>query len=211
MRIWNVLLVGSIAAFLATSCSKQEAAQGEVNAREPKEPAPVAKADPVRPPLELFGVPLKGADRKRLRQAFRDGGMTPIQEGGWVDKYNPRGVLEGATSFEAGYVIEAETFAYAEYIFNSFVDPGQISRIASLVKAKYGEPTSSTGNPNVGAASFQWDFPDGTQVRVSRNWPDTSTYLGFADAEALAKLQQQRQQLSAQQEQAKVREQSHAF
>ena len=165
------------------------------------------------PSLELFGVTLHGADRAALRTAFKSGGMSAIREKDnyWTDTYNPQGVLEGASSFEAGYVGKSNKFAYAEYKFNSFMDPSQVAKIANLARQKYGEPTTSEGNERVGPVAYQWELPNSMIVKVSRGWPDTSTYLSYADTKALEEMHQEQAAQKAAQEAGKARAQSSAF
>lgn len=204
------LMGGSLCcALLLVACSKSapSATGGSLPAQSESTSAqPVMDSS-----LKLFGVQLKGADRTAFRKALLNDGRKLLQAGSWVDQYSPEGTLEGATAFEIGYVAGEDRFAYAEYKFASFVDAGQISRIARLIEAKYGPPDTTAGNPKVGEASFQWDFPDRTFVRVSRGWPDTSTYLSFADEESLAKLRQQQEASNTRLEQKKVQAQSDYF
>src|SRR3546814_18064401 len=109
--------------------------------------------------LKLFGVQLKGADRKTFRVALLNDGLKLLRAGDWVDQYSPKGTLEGATVFEVGYAPWEDRFAYAEYKFASFVDTGQISRLVRLLESKYWPPNTTAGHPNVGNTSFPYNFP----------------------------------------------------
>src|SRR3546814_16523825 len=70
--------------------------------------------------LKLFGVQLKGADRKTFRVALLNDGLKLLRAGDWVDQYSPKGTLEGATVFEGGYAPGEDRLAYGEYTFTSF-------------------------------------------------------------------------------------------
>ncbi len=194
------------------ACSKSTGDASQAAASGSNTPSAAAK-EAKGPALELFGVALRGADRAALRAAFKSGGMSPLREKDnyWTDTYSPNGVLEGASSFEAGYVGKSNKFAYAEYKFNSFMDSAQVGKIASLARQKYGEPTSSQGNERVGPVSYQWELPNDMIVKVSRGWPDTSTYLSYADLKTLEQMRQEQSAQQAEQEAGKARSQSSAF
>jgi hypothetical protein len=176
-------------------------------------PEPIAEAESALPPLQLFDTTLKGASRATLRGALKQGGMRAKRENDnyWTDTYDPQRVLQGATGFEAGYVDATETFAFAEYTFNSFMDTQQVQRVADLVIQKYGEPTSVDGNVQVGGVAFRWERDDGMGIRVSRGWPSTTTYLSFIDEAAFAAMQMEQEAQAQSQQAEKAREQSQAF
>jgi hypothetical protein len=135
-------------------------------------------------PLELFGVTLKGASRDQLRQAIKQSGMHATREDNsyWVDTYDPLGVLEGATNFNAGYVAATGRFAFAQYTFSTFMDTQLVTKVINMVSTKYGGPDSLTGNAGLGPVTAKWNVGQGMQITVSRGWPDTTTYLLFTDA-----------------------------
>src|SRR3546814_10642098 len=105
--------------------------------------------------LKLFGVQLKGADRKTFRVALLNDGLKLLRAGDWVDQYSPKGTLEGAKVFEVGYAPGEDRFPYAEYKSASFVDAAQISRIARFIESKYGHPAPTAGTPKVGKTTLQ--------------------------------------------------------
>jgi hypothetical protein len=176
-------------------------------------PEPVAEPESTLPPLQLFDTTLKGAPRTALRTAIKQGGMRAKRENDnfWTDTYDPRGVLQGASAFEVGYVDATETFAFAEYTFSSFMDTQQVQRVADLVTQKYGEPTWVDGNVQVGDVVFRWERDDGMSIRVSRGWPSTTTFLSFVDEEAFSAMQAEQNAQDQAQQAAKAREQSQAF
>ncbi len=91
-------------------------------------------------PLELFGVTLKGAARDQLRQVFKQNGLRATREenGYWVDTYDAHGVLEGASDFQAGYIVASGKFAFAQYTFASFMDTQLVAKVIKMVATKYG-------------------------------------------------------------------------
>lgn len=137
-------------------------------------------------PLEIFGVALKGATRDQMRQAVKKNGLVPVREhnSAWVDLYKAEGVLEGATEFQAGYVMATGKFAYAEYKFPAFVDTKQVGKVVDMVTAKYGKPAAQQGDYSVGEVTAKWNVGHGMQVVVYRGWPDTTTYLRYVDPSA---------------------------
>lgn len=163
--------------------------------------------------LSLFGTPLKGADRSQLRDTLKKNDLKAIREDDryWVDTYNPQGVLDGASAFEAGYVSQTHEFAYARYTFKSFMDAQQVGKIVSMVTSKYGEPSTRNGNYSLGKVSVQWNFPQGMFIEVTRGWPDTTTYLAFIDAKNNARMESEIATETKRQESEKTSSQGHAF
>jgi hypothetical protein len=136
--------------------------------------------------LMLFGVPLKGETRAELRKVFKTHGMVATREDDsyWSDEYDPSSVLDGASHFSAFYVSATGRFAMAEYTFQSSMDTQSISKIIGMVQSKYGPPTLMKGTIAVGEVLVVWEFPDGTAISVSRDWPDTTAYLDYIDRKA---------------------------
>lgn len=164
-------------------------------------------------PLELFGVPLKGADRAVLRAAFVNGGMVASREDRryWVDAYEPNGVLEGASEFRAAYVMATGKFAYAEYVFKSFMNTRLVADVIGMVSSKYGRPTYQSGNYNLGEVSAKWVFAQGMQIDVVRGWPDTTTVLRYSDTAAHRQMRAEMDAEKSFQQQKKMTSQSNAF
>ena len=136
--------------------------------------------------LELFGMKLKGSDRQQLRAALAKGGLRPIRvnDNYWVDTYNAKGALEGASSFAAGYVQRSNVFAFGQYQFDAFMDTGLVTRVATMVAHKYGPPSSKVGNDGLGEVTYTWNLPEKMVIRVLRGWPESTTYLKFVDPAA---------------------------
>jgi hypothetical protein len=135
------------------------------------------------PPIELFGAKLKGSTRAALRAALEKSPLvaTRRDDGYFADLYDPSSALDGATELAVTYVYKTGKFASAKYTFESFIAPAQVTAIASLVVAKYGRPSVSSGNPSLGPVEYIWKRPDDLTISVSRGWPDTTTYLTYTD------------------------------
>jgi len=138
--------------------------------------------------LELFGVPLKGATRDQLRQAFRQNGMQPISESNYADVYDPRNVLEGASKLEVGFVKATDQFAIAAYTFSAFMDTQLIRKVINMVSTKYGRPSSQSGDYALGPVKALWNMGQDMKIEVSRGWPDTTTFLYYIDNAAFNKM-----------------------
>jgi len=134
-------------------------------------------------PLALFGTPLKGASRAVLRQTLVKAGLTPtrVDDSYYCDQYDTNDVLKGATKLSVCYTEDDNTFAVAEYTFPAFMDTGLVKRVIDTVSVKYGRPTSMSGDIGLGNVTARWVEPQGMEVRVSRGWPDTTTYLDLID------------------------------
>lgn len=129
----------------------------------------------------------------------------------WVDTYDAKGILEGASTFEAGYVRKTDQFAYAHYTFESFMDTGQVTKIANMVKTKYGAPSAHGGNDNLGEVTYKWNLPADMIIEVSRAWPSTTTYLAYGDRHAISEMNAEIDASKQMQVKQKAQEQDHAF
>jgi len=163
--------------------------------------------------LELFGVSLKGANREALRDVFKRNGLQAVREDSryWVDTYNAKDVLEGASEFASGYVSATEKFAYAQYTFPTFMDEELVARVIQMVSTKYGKPSSQSGSIRLGPVTAKWQLAQGMQVEVYRGWPDTTTHLKFLDPVAYRLMQGEIDKERNAQTTQKARTQSSAF
>ncbi|GLR00127.1 hypothetical protein GCM10007863_45470 [Dyella mobilis] len=161
----------------------------------------------------LFGAPLKGASRPQLREVFRAHGLAPIREDDqyWYDEYNPTSVLEGASSLAVGYVAATHKFAVAEYKFSGTMDTQLVARVINLIESKYGAPSSRSGNINLGDVLATWNFPNGMKITVSRDWPDTTTFLDYVDVTANTAMQAEIDAEKQRQAKEKASSESSAF
>lgn len=163
-------------------------------------------------PLELFGTPLKNAQRIDLRKVLANTDLKPtrVDDNYWADTYNPERVLEGATYLAVTYT-DAGSFAQAQYKFPSHVDTGQIKRVVDFVASKYGRPNSTKGNYGLGEVVVTWNMPQGMKVTVSRGWPDTTTYLSITDISNIAQVEKEHKLSQNAATQARAKAQSKAF
>lgn len=127
---------------------------------------------------QLFEVKLICTTRSEMMSAVKSAGGIVIREDSnyFGDIYNSSSVLKGSSKLLMLYT-ENNNFAEAQYIFPSSMDIHQVTRVRDLVLGKYGEPSKSNGNVNVGEVAFSWDLNDGMLIKVQRGWPDTTTFL----------------------------------
>ena len=161
---------------------------------------------------QLFNTELKGATRDQIRSVLKNTDVKAVREDNnyWIDKYNSNGVLQGATDLNFGYSSNGK-FAFAEYKFPAFVDSGKIIEVANLVSSKYGQPSQRSGNPNLGEASYTWNFKSGMSIRAYRGWPDTTTFLQFKDKTNYSKMNNEIEVENKRQFQQKAQQQQSAF
>jgi len=164
-------------------------------------------------PLELFGVVVKGASRDQLRQALKANGVRATREENqyWVDVYDAKGVLDGATELQAGYVAASSKFAFVQYTFEGFLDTDLVGKVINMVSSKYGRPSSQSGNYGLGPVLARWSLGQGMQIEVSRGWPDTTTYLRYLDLAANTQMQAEIDAQKRAQEGQKNKAQTKAF
>ncbi len=135
------------------------------------------------PPLALFGTPLKGATRAELRQTLAKAGFSAqrVDDGYFCDQYGVDGQLKGATQLTVCYTENSNRFASAEYTFPGFMDTQLVQRVIHVVESKYGRPSSVSGDIGLGGVTARWNMAQGMALKVSRGWPDTTTYLDLTD------------------------------
>lgn len=143
-----------------------------------------------RKPLQLFGTPLKGMPRAKLRDVFKKGGLRATREEDqyWIDMYDPNGVLEGATVFQAGYVMATGRFAFARYTFPDTMDRRAANGLLRMMQVKYGQPTAQEGELHLGRMVVEWNLRGGMVIRLFSDWPVTTSYLVFEDPTARAAM-----------------------
>ncbi len=147
--------------------------------------------------IEMFGVRLSTASRDLMRQALKTHGLKPIREDAryWVDVYDAKGLIPGASQFYIGYTAANQKLAFAEYAFPSFMDSRHMLQILTKVTAKYGQPHETVGDLSMGAYTARWRMTEGLLIEVVREWPETSTYLKFTnpavDRDMKAELEQE--------------------
>ena len=161
---------------------------------------------------QLFNIELKGATRDQIRSVLQNTDVKAVREDNnyWIDKYNSNGVLQGASELNFGYTSNGK-FAFAQYKFPVFMDSGKILEVANLVSSKYGQPSQRSGNPNLGEASYTWNFKSGMSITAYRGWPDTTTFLQFKDKTNYSKMNNEIDAEEKRQFQQKAQQQQSAF
>jgi len=163
--------------------------------------------------LSLFGVELKDVKRDDFRVACKQTGCIPVREDKdyWVDVFEVNGKLKGASDLHAGFVKATDSFAFAQYTFKGFMDTKLVERVIGLVSSKYGRPSSVQGNYGLGPVKAVWDIKGGMMIEVSRNWPDTTTYLIYVDNAAYSRMDKEIQAMRLEKERVESKAQNAAF
>ena len=194
----QALVKTAVGAFLCWAM--QGVACGQADPEEVFLPAsvnPPSASEVVGSWIEMYGVRLSTATREAMRQALRAHGLKPVREDAryWVDVYDAKGLIRGASQFYLGYTAATKKLAFAEYAFNSFMDSRHTQQIVDMVASKYGPPAETVGQLEMGAFTARWRMAEGMQIQVVREWPETSTYLKFinpsVDLEMKAELDQE--------------------
>ena len=171
----------------------------------------------IRP--RLFGVTLVGATRSSFRSALKQAGVKPLreEESYWCDKYDPNGVLKGASILYACYPHHAvagkwlsNPLAYVEYTFPSTMDIHQVANIRGMVETKYGPPDRSAGSVKLGPVTYTWKL-DGVVLTVHRGWPDTTTYLKYSIPKMEETMNKEIARMEQREREKAARAQSNAF
>lgn len=164
---------------------------------------------------KLFGILIKCVYREELKDSVTiSGGKEKIlilnkNHRDNVDIYDSATLLKGSSELEIH--THKRRFVKARYTFPSHLDAEQLVRVRDFVANKYGNPTTSSGNPASGKASFEWRLVDGIILSVSRGWPDTTTYLTFTYPENYQAMQAEQERQRKEREAKEYRKQSNAF
>jgi hypothetical protein len=142
---------------------------------------------PLRPvvALELFGVNLTSTNSSELRNAVKEAGVLLIREGGesnWFDVYDSSKALAGSTRLYLGFVKQDQSFAFAEYEFNS-LNPGQL---LSRLTAKYGTAEIREGR-FISDRKYRWQR-DGIEIELSSDWQSHKTRLSYVNPPRMSAL-----------------------
>jgi TPR repeat protein len=129
---------------------------------------------------KVFKTALKCTDRDSLMAAVKNAGAKVNKEdkNNWGDTYFTSDLLKGSSELTIEYTVD-DFFAKASYTFPSRMDSGQVTKVRDFVSNKYGAPQSSSGKPSLGKVTYKWTLDDGIELKVSRGWPDTTTYLSY--------------------------------
>ncbi len=145
--------------------------------------------------LAFFGVRLSHATRATVNAALTRAGFRIPSRGPeeWFDTYRINGQpakLQGASRLTVNFT-RGGRFAIAQYTFPSFDNPHQVKDIVAMVQYKYGPPTSTSGNPAHGPVVARWQEPGGTEIKVWRGWPSTSTFMDLENVAAVRRFRVQ--------------------
>ena len=180
--IWKSAVCAALCLALSTAWS-QEQKEGVLSAS----PAETAAEQSW---IQMYGVRLSSATRDAMRQALRAHGLKAVREDSryWVDVYDAKGLLSGASQFYLGYAAATQQLAFAEYAFANFMDSHHTQQIVKMVTGKYGPPAEIVGQLAMGSYTARWRMADGMQIQVVREWPETSTYLKFLNTQVEAEM-----------------------
>lgn len=128
----------------------------------------------------LFEVKLQCADRNQLMTAVKQAGATVKSENKnhWGDSYDSSNILDGSNQLAILYTVD-NYFAKATYTFPSDMDTKQVTRVRDFVSKKYGVPQYTKGKPTLGDVTYKWNLKDEIELKVYREWPNTTTYMSF--------------------------------
>lgn len=161
---------------------------------------------------QLFGIKIKCASRDDLMVAVKQAGaIVKIEDKNkWGDEYDSSNILKGSSKLNIYYTLE-DVFSQAEYTFPSRMDSQQVVDVKDFVSGKYGQPDSFSGNTSVGEASFTWKLKDGLTLKVSRGWPNTTTYLSFTHPENYKSMLDEQERQRRAREAKEYSKQNNAF
>ncbi|TAJ79499.1 MAG: hypothetical protein EPO42_06155 [Gallionellaceae bacterium] len=159
----------------------------------------------------IFGEALNCTSKFALRQTLKVGGLKATREddGYWYDLCDSSTVLEGSSKLSVAYI--EEKFAKAYYTFPSSMDADKVVEVRNMVASKYGQPTSSSGNPSVGEVSYTWNLKGGIKVEVSCGWPDTTVTLSYVHPVNFAAIEAEQERQKQAEKAEKYSKQNKAF
>jgi len=178
-----------------------------------------AKTDAIRqiladviPKVRLFKQSLTSTNRESFRKTIKQAGGKPLREDGryWYDKYNSSSLLSGTDVLHAGYVSKTGTLAIIEYRFPTHMDAHKIVEVKGMLVSKYGRQDASSGNPDLGKASFTWDRGP-VKIVVKRDWPDTTVFLDYIVKDAKKAMDTEIAENDRRKKQKKLKAQANAF
>jgi hypothetical protein len=155
----------------------------DVKVFDPSKTAEYHKQFPIegvqRKPLELFAIDFRTATIDQLADAVVAGGGQSQERSKTYASFDAGKLVRGAKTLELYALPDNGAVTEAIYTLPSFMDVGQVKRMADLVSAKYGDMTAMEGEWGVGNVVAEWDRGDNVFVTVSRGWPSTTTSIKF--------------------------------
>ena len=143
--------------------------------------------------LQLYGVRLSTATRDEMRKAIQTQGLRAQREDNryWVDVYDAKGLMPGVTQLHVGYLGNTQKLVFAEYVFASFMEPEGLVQVMDRVRKRYGDPHRVEGEEGMGSYLAVWRMPEGMEVHVSREWPETTAYMKFVHRASYAQMREE--------------------
>lgn len=131
--------------------------------------------------LIVFGVELRHASRKDIREAIKSCGLPEKEELMWgrVNEYDPSEYLEGSDYLGINYLPEnrnldgpgtdRDKLAEIRYMFPFSREQDAFQKVLLMIESKYGLSHGSMDNLNKGITFITWwNFKDGTRISLHR-------------------------------------------
>jgi len=214
MKKFLLLFLGILTiALTITACAKKQTGTGgQAGYSSANGGSAATKTKTSQSSLSFYGLSLKGAKRKNVEKVLSRRGFYPIKVGNnyFCDKYGVNGQIKGATRLYVCYT-EGNTFAYAEYVFPSFMNTALVTHVIDIVADKYGHNFSKSGNASLGDVTALWNTGSGTEVKVYRGWPSATVYLYLIDINKKNKLTEEIKAQKKAEEKNQSQKESSAF
>jgi TPR repeat protein len=141
---------------------------------------------------KLFTIDIACTTREILREKIKENDIKVIDENlnNWSDTYFTGAAIPGSSQLQVTYTRQ-DFFVSAQYIFVGRNNPALISQVKNKLAEKYGDQQIQSGDVTSGPVSFKWILADGIHLTVSRDWPDTTTYVLYSSPEKQAILDAQ--------------------
>jgi len=91
------------------------------------------------------------------------------------------------------------------------MDKYQVQKIKNIVSNKYGNPSYSYGRISLGNVKYEWYMDDDIEIKVYRNWPDTTTYLRYTYPKNYELMVKKQKELQKQKKLQQYNQQNDAF
>lgn len=161
----------------------------------------------------IFGVPIAKIDREMMRAMIQGEHHDVIREdlGYYCDLYDSSDIIDKTDQLSICYTeFPPVGLAKLEYRFPSTVDTSTVTKVKSMVEQKYGKPTSSKGNPDLGEVTYTWKKKD-VDITVRRGWPDTTTFLTYVVPKFNSRMEKEMEDVKKARERKNMERQSSAF
>lgn len=163
--------------------------------------------------IQVLGISITTATRDEARASLKQQAVPAKREDDryWIDLYDARSVLDGASDLQVGYVMKTGRLAVLQYTFPAFMETGKVKEVAEMVTQKYGRPASSKGMVDLGPVEYVWNLSGGVRLSVSRGWPDTTVSMSYRITDAYRQMQAELAANERATTESTAKKQSHAF